>query len=102
MSMWMSLVRVTPQAFEALKDNPDLLQGVLMEPDSSVMAELGIADGDVAGLDYRTADEMLSAMAEVDIENDDDGEDEDEADAAPAEAEAAGTIDPNVIMEGDG
>src|SRR4051794_154033 len=99
MSMWMSLVRVTPQAFEALKDNPDLLQGVLMEPDSSVMAELGIADGDVAGLDYRTADEMLSAMAEIEMETDDDDDDDDESDAASPDGAVADTVDPNIIME---
>src|SRR5262245_20059181 len=68
MSMWLSLVRVTPSALEALKKDPDLLQGVLFDEDDKVMKQLGIAKADVAGCDFRSAHEMFEAMAEVDGE----------------------------------
>jgi hypothetical protein len=70
MSMFVSVVRVTPTAFAAIQKQPDQLEGVFFDEDAAVMQRLGIGDADSAGFDYRIADEMMDAM--------DDGEDEGE------------------------
>ncbi|MDB4958104.1 MAG: hypothetical protein JWO36_5673 [Myxococcales bacterium] len=88
MAMWISLARVKPEAFETIKGNAEILDKVFMEEDADALQSLGIAGGDISGLDYATALEML----ELDSE-DDDGEDQaDEAetpdDAASADPES--------------
>jgi hypothetical protein len=73
MSMYVSVVRVTPAAFEQLEQDPSQLEAVFFNEDAAVLARLGIAESDSAGFDYLSADAMMGAMADLD-----EGEDEEE------------------------
>jgi len=39
MSMFVSVVRVTPEAFEQIKKTPDVLEAILMDGDEKAMAQ---------------------------------------------------------------
>lgn len=77
MSMWLSFVRVSPEAFAKIEKKPELLEFVFFSEDKrakKVLEELGIEDDHSAGLDYMMLSEAFEAMA-------DDGDEEDEDDA---------------------
>lgn len=103
--MWINVARVSPEAFEQLQGEPDLIGSLLVDQDAEVLARLGVAEQDISGLDYESAAQMIEAMNEVDedeIEMDDAGPgaaaadagdtadtDASDADADTAEAAAA-------------
>ena len=118
--MWVNLARVTPEAFELIKDDPELLAALFMEQDDDVLAKLGVVDADISGLDYEAATQMIEAMGvdpnaiEIDEEEDEgDGEDDDEDgddddedsdddddDEGDADAEDEGTVEASDEEEG--
>ena len=65
MSMWLSMVRVTPEAFRKIETNPEQIDAIFFEVDDDVLAALGIADDHSAGVDYLSAASGLEAMAEA-------------------------------------
>jgi hypothetical protein len=71
MSMWLDVVAVSPEAFRKIQKTPDLLDGVFFDEDEEILADLGIAEEDKAGVDYLSLSEALEAMSA--------SEDEDEA-----------------------
>ena len=64
--MWINLARVSPEAFEQLRGDPDLVGPLLVDQDGDVLARLGVAEEDISGLDYESAAQMIEAMNEVD------------------------------------
>ena len=80
MSMYVSVVRVTPEAFEQIKKTPDVLEAILMDADEKAMAKLGITEAHTAGFDYIVADEMMGAMDDDDEDDDGDPDDDDDDD----------------------
>ena len=96
MSMFVCVVRVTPKTFELLKKDPAQLESVF-EEDAAVLAKLGIADTDSAGFDYRIADDLMDAEAnlEMDLDSDepDDGADTSEDDPVFKDIGADGSLD---------
>ncbi|HWO26193.1 MAG TPA: hypothetical protein VNO30_46015 [Kofleriaceae bacterium] len=82
MSMFVSVVRVTPAAFEAIKRAPSQLDGVFFDANEALMQRLGIAERDTAGFDYISAAEMLDAMEELEEAEASKDEEADEADEA--------------------
>ena len=80
MSMFVSVVRATPTAFELVKKNPAQLDAVFFEGDPAIAQRLGIADDDSSGFDYISADMTLEAIDEADGETDDDPDDDDDDD----------------------
>jgi hypothetical protein len=99
MSMFVSVVRVTPAAFEAIKRDPSQLDGVFFDANEALMQRLGIAERDTAGFDYMSAAEMLDAMEE--LEEAESSEDEDAAAAAEEEEEVADERDEEEEEEED-
>ncbi len=112
--MWVNLARVTPEAFELIQGDPELLEALFMDENADVLAKLGVAEDDISGLDYEAATEMIEAMGidenaiEIDEEegegdddddDDDDGDDDEEEgdddddDEGDAEAEDDGTME---------
>ena len=102
--MWVNLARVTPAAFDLIKSDPELLEALFMEQDAGVLAKLGVDTGDISGLDYEAASEMLAIEIDEEDEGDDDdgdgdGDDDDEDgesdddDEGDAESEEDGTMD---------
>ena len=88
MSMFVSVVRVTPAAFEAIKRDPSQLDGVFFDANEALMQRLGIAESDTAGFDYMSAAEMLDAMEELEeAEASEEEVDEEEAAAEASEDE---------------
>lgn len=107
MSMWLHLARVTPEAFELIRNDPHVLEPLLLQQEDDVLARLGVTPEDISGLDYDSAVEMIEATRDLDEDDDeqdtedvdhgDEGEDgdgegaeggeggEDEDRAAPAE-----------------
>ena len=117
--MWVNLARVTPEAFELIKDDPELLAALFMEQDDDVLAKLGVVDADISGLDYEAATQMIEAMGvdpnaiesdeeegeEDDEDGDEDGDDdddesEDDDDEGDADAEDEGTVEASDEEEG--
>ena len=81
--MWVNLARVTPEAFHLIRGKPELLEALFVEEDADVLAKLGVTEGDISGLDYMAASEMIEAMDDGEIETDEeegDGDDDDDAD----------------------
>lgn len=64
MSIYVNVVRVTSEAFDAIRRDPSQLQGVFFDQDEEILDRLGISEGDSAGFDYRVADEMIELEAE--------------------------------------
>src|SRR5438552_3606663 len=71
MSMWLDVVVMSEAAFEACKDDEELL-GSIFQQEKPALKKLGIATSDLSGCDWRTIDEAVTAM------NEDIGEDEEE------------------------
>ena len=74
MSMFVCVVRVTAATFELLKRDPAQLEGVF-EEDADVLSRFGIAESDSAGFDYRIADDVMDAEANLDLDLDSDDDD---------------------------
>jgi hypothetical protein len=101
MSMYETVVRVSPAAFAAIRKKPELLEGVF-DDDEAVLAQLGLTAASMAGFDYIAADEMMDALDELDEqaggegggEGEDDGsEDEEDDDAVYRDLCADGRLD---------
>lgn len=92
MSMYVSVVRVTPKAFEEIKQDPDVLEGIF-DGDAAAMKRFGITDKDSGGFDYRSADAMMETMGGVEDEDEDDdddgGDDDDDDDGGGGESDDA-------------
>jgi hypothetical protein len=115
MSIYVTVVRVSPAAFEAIKRDPSQLDGVLFDENEAVMKRLGITERDSAGFDYRSAAEMMDAMEELeeaeakkeeveeeedeDVEEEEDEEDEDE-DVEEEEDEEEDTVSKDLGADG--
>ncbi len=80
MSMWLSFVRVSPEAFAKIEKKPDLLEFVFFSEDKKakkVLEELGIEEDHSAGLDYMMLAEAFEAMSDGDEEDEDEGAEDD-------------------------
>jgi hypothetical protein len=64
MSMWLDVVAMSEAAFKACKEDDEVL-GNVYQQDKSTLKKLGIKTADIAGCDYRTIDEAISAMNEA-------------------------------------
>jgi len=81
MSMWIHLARVTPEAFEVIRNDPHVLEPLLLQQEDDVLARLGVTPEDISGLDYDSAAEMIEATRELDEDDDEqDTEDVDHGD----------------------
>lgn len=63
--MWLSMVRVSPDAFREIEKTPDLIDAIFFDVDEDVQAKLGIEGSHSAGLDYRSAAQALEGMIEA-------------------------------------
>ena len=82
MSMFVTVVRLSPKAFKTLEAKPSLL-GAVADEDPKAMASLGVTKSMVAGFDYRFAAEGLEAMDDDDELGDDEEDGDDESDDEP-------------------
>jgi hypothetical protein len=108
MSMYVTVVRVSPAAFAAIKRDPSQLDGVIFDESEAVMKRLGITERDSAGFDHRSAAEMMDAMeeleeaeakqAEVEAE-DDEGEKEDDDEENEDDDEEADDEDEDTVAK---
>jgi hypothetical protein len=107
MSMYVTVLRVSPAAFDAIRRDPSKLDGVLFDESEVLMKRLGITEHDSASFDYRSAAEMMDALEEIeeaeaatraqeadaedaeDAEGADEGEDGEEEEDDDEAAEAA-------------
>ncbi len=63
--MWLSIVRVSPDAFKAIKKNPDIVDSIFFDGPKDALKDLGIEDSHIAGVDYLSAAQALEGMAEA-------------------------------------
>jgi len=72
MSMWLDVVVMSEKAFDAVRQNGELL-GDVFQQEAAALSQLGVATSDLSGCDYRTIAEAITAMNEATGE-DEDGE----------------------------
>ncbi len=78
MSMFVCVVRVTPETFTLIKKDPSQLEGVF-DGDAKVMKTLGIKDNETGGFDYSIADDAMDDEANLEmLEGKDDDDDKDD------------------------
>ncbi len=65
MSMWLSIVRVTPESFKEIKRSPDLLDPIFFDEDQATLNRLGIEASHSCGIDYLSLSGAYEAMAEA-------------------------------------
>ncbi len=63
--MWLSMVRVSPEAFKAIEKEPDIVDSIFFDGPKDALKNLGIEDSHIAGVDYLSASEALEGMAEA-------------------------------------
>ena len=73
MSMWLDVVVMSEQAFEAVKKDEELL-GDVYQQKASVLKQLGIEKSDLSGCDYLSMNAAEEAMAELEGEDAEDAE----------------------------
>ena len=92
MSMFVCVVRVTPDTFKLLKKDPSQLEAVF-DGDAAVMKTLGIKDNETGGFDYSVADDAMDNEENLEMLEGKEDDDDDKDDPVFKDICADGTLD---------